>query len=238
MEKHHLLSKISAWFEWRDLVVTLFTGLMLSWMVLIVWRGFGQIEEVSITPLQHMTVSQVVSQILPQKLGEKKIYSSLDNLSKRIQSLAWVNAWEIERVWPNQLKVRLYERVPMAQIDDRWVMDDHGAVFEPPADTMPHNMYVIYREDQDDFSKMQDVYQYINVVQNSIDALHRGIGKVTIDRSGLIEIKCKDWVKIELGDHFDRERAERVNKVLAYLDDKKVKYRLVDMRYEQGFTIE
>ena len=74
----------------------------------------------------HYVNDQMLLQILGFELGAPLIFIDLEAARKRVESLEWISAAELRRTPPNQLRLRVQEREPVAlwQREKKLVMVD------------------------------------------------------------------------------------------------------------------
>ena len=100
---------------------------------------FFQITAIRIQGGQRVTKNQVL-ELSGVDVHTNLLALNLNEVKERIESHEWIERAEVERNWPNRLRIIIHERVPLAMVslaDGLHYIDRHGIAFAkvfPPED--------------------------------------------------------------------------------------------------------
>lgn len=95
-------------------------------------------DQVQVESNQQVTADSV-RQIFGEDIGRNLFFIPIRERQQQLESLPWVEHASVERLLPNQIRVKLMERVPVAFAQDGAriaLIDSHGVLLDPP--TSPH----------------------------------------------------------------------------------------------------
>ncbi len=121
--------------------VTALAALLLgAWLALEV-SGADRIRTVQIEgEFQRVTSAEVEAAVRP--FIESSLASvDLDGARVAVEQLPWISRARVERVWPDRLHLRVWERAPFAHWGEQQLLDTDNKIFQPLstelAETLP-----------------------------------------------------------------------------------------------------
>lgn len=120
------------WLAWRYLVVLFVVVALAAGMVYTVWfSSLLSVKGVQITGTQTLTTQRVRS-VARVPLGKPLIGVDLDAIQHRVAALAPVAEVDVTRKWPDEISIKVTERVPVAVVNiggHLHALDKTGVVF-------------------------------------------------------------------------------------------------------------
>jgi cell division protein FtsQ len=85
----------------------------------------------------HYVSRQAVLDRFTPDIGKSVLQVSLDGRRKQLEAIPWVSRAAVSRIWPNQIRVELAERTPIAYLrngTDLSLIDAHGVILDRPVE--------------------------------------------------------------------------------------------------------
>jgi cell division protein FtsQ len=98
------------------------------------------VQKVSVSGLRHVKENQVLA-MARFELGTNVFAADLDEIRQRVEQLQWVRFALVQRVLPDQVMVRVIERVPIGTARIRgevFQFDDEAAILDPDPVNIPN----------------------------------------------------------------------------------------------------
>lgn len=184
--------------------------------------------------LVYLERQDVIEVIAPEvKRGFFKL--ELDQLTYSLESLPWVKAVSLRRVWPEALMVEVVEQRAFAYWGDDGLVSVGGEAFFPDLTRRPeglpsfigpkgsaYEMTVFYR-------KLTDVF-----MQSGLN-----VSKLSLDNRRAWDVELGNGLLLKLGRVKGVERIQRFLKVYSGVVGGRVsEVDYVDLRYPNGFSIQ
>lgn len=120
------------WLAWRYLVVVVVVAALAAAMIYTVWySSLLAVKGVQISGTRTLTVQRVRS-VAQVPVGKPLIGVDLDAIHRRVAALAPVASVDVTRRWPDEISIRVVERVPVAVVNiggHLHGLDKDGVVF-------------------------------------------------------------------------------------------------------------
>lgn len=156
----------------------------------------------------------------------------LKKMRDNLLQVPWVATVQVQRKWPNALKLHITEREPLAIWEDRGVIDTSGKLFYP--NTLANVAGLPeFSGDETYLDAMVATYQLILL---HIKPLNLAVKRLKIMPDHGWRAMLDNDVTIVLGQTEMEDRLRRF--VLAYQDQKSAirKARIIDLRYTNGLA--
>jgi len=108
------------------LVITLFFSV--KWLKQV---GFIPIEVVSLTTKLQYCDPEMIRTAVSEDMKQGFFGLKMGVIREKLISLPWVANATVQRCWPNMVKIKIFERQPMAIWNDKGVIDTEGKLFMP-----------------------------------------------------------------------------------------------------------
>jgi len=160
--------------------------------------------------------------------------ADLDRIQRAVESVPWVDHAEVQRRFPNSLRVTVVEETAMARWGDSGLLNTRGDLFIRQAAHVPAELPRLSGPQGTESLVAQ---RYLSAQGRMLEAGLR-IAALRLDERGAWEMDLDSGVTVRLGRRDVAERLDRfirtASQVIAHrLND--INY--VDMRYSNGFAI-
>jgi len=226
-------------------------GLLILWALFWVGqRPVFSIEQIQIQSqnnqnLKHINQRLIRTQIL-SKLSGNFFSVRLNETRKVFESLPWVRAASVRRVWPNRLSVMIEEYEPIGSwesADGTKLMDRHGEVFTVNmAEADSHKNLLEFSGPQNSNPEVIEMYELLN---EWFTPLNAKVIALYLSPRYSWTTKLDNGMTFELGRDLDpKDRSQikaRLDRFFTYWPQIKEKIAnkidYVDLRYSNGFAI-
>jgi cell division protein FtsQ len=183
-------------------------------------------------PLAHVAPDDLAG-VVTRDLAGNFFTLDLPRLRGGLEGLPWVRRAELRREWPDRVRVRVEEHVPIARWNDTALVNAQGEVF---AATMPDAAPLPLFAGPEGMAKEMAI-QFV-FFQRALAKIQRTPREVRVSARRAWQLKLDDGLVVELG----REKLEpRLERFVAAYDRTlaRMNRRLdaVDLRYSNGFAV-
>ena len=233
------------------LVASVLCGIIIvcSGITLLIYQGlsrsvFFQIDKVDITGCQRLNTAQVLSW---SGLGINTNLWSLrtSKLRRHLEKHSWIETAMVKRKWPNELLIKIRERVPVAIINQEsglHYIDKKGVVISPVLPSDGLDFPIITGREQngrtssmENASWLQDALDFIKYAGSGNPVLPKqNISEIHVGPEGQLTLYLADNpFPIYLGKGEMKKKYSRLNKVLTWLYKKKefISTESIDLNY-------
>ncbi|WP_231865933.1 cell division protein FtsQ/DivIB [Legionella fallonii] len=182
---------------------------------------------------QHLTHKELET-VLTKYVNSSFFALPVTQLQNELNSLMWIDTAYVERVWPDTLKIKLVEKVPVAIWDDSLMTED-GRLFNQG--TVPADLNVPRLKGP--ASQQLEVLQVYEKLSKILSAYGlKSSGLYLRDNQAWVLILGND-IKIYLGKKELEARLERFCKAYpAVFAEKADQLASVDLRYPRGMAVQ
>ncbi len=156
----------------------------------------------------------------------------IQQIQQAVQTLPWVYRVSIRRRWPDKLVMQVEEQIQLANWTEDALVNLQGEIFRPD-NKDPKISLVLFGADEE-ANEVVDLYREV-----SEQTIEQGF---TMTRFG--KDLHRDWVvefdnglKITMGRDHASEKLQRFFALLPAISTAGKQAQIVDLRYEQGFSI-
>ena len=151
-----------------------------------------------------------------------------------VMSLPWTEKVQVERIWPDRVKLRIYEQKPVVRWQAHSLLNVHGDIFRPVNIDKFESLAVLYAP-IDQRKQWLDVMDGLSV--NLMDqGLHLTKFRVTERQSWLLGMD--NGMSIQLGRFQPLQKFTQLMKAFVVSGSDLVsKIAYVDMRYPNGYAV-
>lgn len=198
---------------------------------LMAQSSFFRLTDVEVRGDEKTTERQII------EAGGIELHSNLlvlpvEGIRRKIERLAWVERAEIRRNWPGTLRIRVWERQPVAVANvagELYYMDARGTIFVKVSPEEDHDYPVISGLDEESLEQKEPsravscALQFLRYVRKNDPVLPRqNISEIAIQSDGeLVAYLADRPFPIYLGSDNMETRYYRLVKVLYWLYKKK-----------------
>lgn len=177
---------------------------------------------------------QAVELAIRKQLGERFVELQLDRVKAAAESLPWVARTRVERVWPSDLRVRLWEREAFARWGEAQLLDSQGQVFTPEASEIPPALPQLTGPPGHERDVMETFQQLSPLLAATPFAL-TGLAR---DARGDWSAQTQAGIGLRLGQREPQQKMQLLRgAVSTALRDRMHEVDYVDLRYTNGFAV-
>ncbi len=158
----------------------------------------------------------------------------LERIRRQLEQLPWIDSASVRRVWPDTLRVRVVEQVPLAYWGDDGLVSQRGVVFRP--ESLPRIEGLVMLEGADE-NAPRIVREYLRM-RTLLETAGLQLVHVWVDARQAWRLQTNDGVVLHLGRRDVMPRLSRFVQLYPYLHEQKKQLpETVDLRYTNGFTV-
>ena len=183
---------------------------------------------------QHITRAELES-VLSKHRSESFFSLCLSQLRSDLMTLPWVKTVQIERVWPDTIKVSLAERVPIAVWNDALISMD-GILFSPgKMEDMPASLPRLSGPDE----QKKEVLQIYEKLSKLLTGYGLTAASFKLRESQAWELSLTNGIMLRLGKRDLELRLQRFCRAYPVVfADKPDELSSVDLRYARGMAVQ
>lgn len=221
-----------SWLPWVAGLTAAVALLGGGWLALTL-SGADLIREVRIEGVfERVDAAEVESAIRPYLQSSLAAFE-LEGAKQAIESIPWVARARVERVWPDQLRLRVWERQPFARWSETKLLDSESRAFQPVGD-LPEGLPQLSGPEGTE-TLVAETFR-----QLSLRLVDSEFGLVGLSRDARGEWSARTATEIEL--RFGRGDPVQALETLMgpaqqALRDRMAEVAYVDLRYTNGFSV-
>ncbi|MFP4295833.1 MAG: cell division protein FtsQ/DivIB [Halothiobacillaceae bacterium] len=206
-------------------------------------RGFWQsisapgawpVRTVQVQGVLEHADSERLRQLLIEHLEPGFVGSDLYALRTAILEDAWIASARLERRWPDQLKVTVEERHPLARWRGDGVLDARGGVFRPALESIPEGLPVLVGTE----GRQWPLWERYQVLAGALDGVDLDLVGVREDARGSLDLMLADGMRVRVGREDIEGRIQRFLDVYPRTVARQVEaVAAIDLRYTNGFSV-
>jgi cell division protein FtsQ len=158
--------------------------------------------------------------------------TNIQNIRAALMEIPWVAEVHIERKWPQSLEMDVTEKVAFASWGKDALLTRAGEVFRTSRVKGNFDLRLFGPD-----SEADRVLDYYHVVRPLFTEHGMRVAQMGIDERGEWKVKMRSGIEIMLGTKDELDRLKRYLMAIEKIETTKRQPRLVDLRYEQGFSL-
>ncbi len=161
---------------------------------------------------------------------------NVDEIRLALLSMSWVREVTVKRVWPDSLKVVVYEQIPTARWGDLGLLNQSGVFFSPNGATTYNNLPLLYGPANSEV-KLLERYRLIQKKLQSLP-FRLNISSVILNDRRAWFFDLENGVRIKIGRYAFDDRLDRFLKFIPTLiPDRINEIESIDLRYSNGLAV-
>ena len=158
----------------------------------------------------------------------------LESLRQTLENTPWISHVEVERVWPNELKIHLNGKHPIARWGDNSLLNNVGESFKTKNISVYQSLPLL---DGPDYAQSQVMQQY-QIISQLLRPMEYAITSLSLDERGSWALTTNTGLKLILGNDDLVEKVRRFARAYeANLKGKIANIASVDLRYSNGLAV-
>lgn len=190
-------------------------------------------HQVRIVGQLHHLNSDQLRQTVQQQIHGGFFSVDMPSIKKSLMNLQWVEDVALRRM-PGVLIVTVHEQQPMAQWNDRYLINTKKQVFLAPDDA-PSDLPILQGPDHSELQVLEN-YRQINSLLTSI---HLQIAKLQLDLRHNWQLVLNNGIAVTIGREEILARVQRlVHNYPQLIGDRAAEVAHIDLRYQSHVAIE
>jgi cell division protein FtsQ len=158
----------------------------------------------------------------------------LEQVRHKVEQLPWIESASVRRVWPDTLRVKVVEQVPLAYWGSDGLVSQQGEVFRPEQLPKLDGLAVL---EGDDASATRITREFLSM-RTLLETAGLVLKHVWVDARQAWRFETVDGVMLNLGRREVMPRLTRFVQLYPYLKAQTGNLpAAVDLRYTNGFTV-
>lgn len=192
------------------------------------------VNTIKIAATYHHISHKQLETILEKYSSYSFFLLPVKRLQKELRDLEWVNLVEIERQWPDILKIKLDEKIPIALWNNA-LLSDRGEVFNTGSDNMNDSLPQLSGPD----NQHQEVLQVYKKMSKILSEYGLHATSLKWRKNAAWVLGLSNGVQLQLGKQDLDVRISRFCKAYpAVFADKSDLLASVDLRYPRGMAVQ
>jgi len=209
--------------------------------VVIGYGSFWGLQQVSWGwPVEEIEVEGEFRYWSAQQLGNELLwikelnFFSVDvqEVREQLESLPLIQSVQVKKVWPETLKIRFKEDIPVALWNNKTLLNPHGKALSLPGQFDATGLPVLTGPEQ----KEEQVMRQYQRLQQKLVQMDMSVVSLKMNAVGSWQLKLENGWLVQLGRQQQELRIRRLIELLKILPQEKVA--VVDLRYGKGAAIE
>ena len=225
--------------EWRAWTVPLLS--VVAVVGLLAW-GIERAMDPSVLPIRVVGVDGEIQYLQRSSLeaavadavNGSFLSMDLERVRRKVEQLPWIESASVRRVWPDTLRVRVVEQVPLAYWGKDGLVSARGEVFRP--ENLPRLDGLATLEGEDE-SAVRITREYLRM-RTLLETAGLELTHVWVDARQAWRLETGSGLMLNLGRREVLPRLTRFVQLYPYLKDRAGSIPAsVDLRYTNGFTV-
>ncbi len=214
--------------------------LFLLLLAILLIIGYTYVKDPSVWPINAVEVTTKLDHVEPsaikdtvlQYVGASFFTIRMGALQKDLQTLPWVRKVNIERVWPDTLKIAIIEQTAVLKWQDTGFINDKGELFDPK---QQHTLNLPKLSgDEARYQEVLSVFKRLNAQLSEQDL---SIVELDLSPRSAWSARLGNGMWLNLGQDDIEARLARFIKVMPALNLENPNKTYVDLRYTNGWVL-
>jgi len=234
--KRQLPSRPSRTLQWRKSYnwVFLLPPLLLAGVYLEQVEQLLPIRKIQLSGTFENLDKQEVETMLQQYIGQGFFSLDIYQLQQTLYARSWIDTVSVRRVWPDELKVMIKEKNPVARWDDRHLLSDSARVYL--ADTEPFgHLPVVHAVNHQPAWVLAQFYR----LQARFNSVDERLLALYVDSRGALDVELINGLQIKMGRgniDYKIDRLVNITAMVSPWPGKKKSCKVVT-KYQSGVTV-
>jgi cell division protein FtsQ len=212
----------------------LVTLAVLSMAVALHRGGERAVSHLEVEGEFHHVKPDAVRAAVIEKLGDGFVALDLDIVRGAAEKLPWVARARAERVWPADVRVRIWERVPMARWGDKELLSTDAIPFRPTAVDLDASLPQLSGSSGHE----REVMETFKGLSERLKDTPFALTSLALDPRGEWTAQTRSGIALHLGRENPETKIDTLTgPVLKALGQRLQEVNYVDLRYSNGFSV-
>jgi len=191
------------------------------------------IDKVEIAGVNH--VDHLEMQYILKPLVAKGFFgTNVQLIRERLSQIPWVREAYVRRIWPNEIMIRITEKVPLARWNDDSLISTTGEIFTPAPNTFPTNL----PQFAGPLGEQMHMIEYFDNINSILMPLHFKIARFELTKGGSWNLIFSNGMRLNVGYKDILTRISHFVKVYPKIvGNRSNEVDYVDLRYSNGLAV-
>lgn len=188
-------------------------------------------------PLERVTLAEVHTALAPH-LAAGFFAVDVRAAKADLMRLPWVAQARVDRRWPGQLRVRIWERQALAVWNGEGLLDHHGVAFQPPRSQPPQSLIQGLPQLAGPANSEAVVLATWQRLDATLAHTALALSELRLDERGEWSATSRDGIALRFGRDAPEHQLDLLTgTVLPRLQDRLAEVAHIDLRYSNGFAV-
>lgn len=220
----------------------LFYGATFLLFLTSLFYGYQKFQKIDILPIQAVEIEGEFKYLMPEDLKQHALPKvqggffsvQLETIRDALMQLPWVEDVSIHRQWPQTLRIRVMEKLPVAYWGDKGYVSSKGDLFEPEFISKELALPLLVGMDGQHAVMLKE----LGGMQLLIAELNMNVVKIKQDARRSWVLTLSSGFELRLGRNNMHKRLQRfVDVYNQHLRKQENNIKHIDMRYTNGFAV-
>jgi cell division protein FtsQ len=215
-------------------------------MVLLagLWFGWQEIKAqgADLMPVRYVRVEgafqyiarESVKAVLESQIKHGFYNADLQNIQTSVRALPWAEQVQVQRIWPDAIKVRITEQRPVARWGEAGLLNDAGELFQP-ANIAEFDSLPVITGPQ---GREQNLLNVMIGLQTALQDKALVLKEFVVNERRAWSVRLANGLEIKLGRNNPLQNIQRLLRTVELLgEDLMVLIAAVDLRYPNGYAV-
>lgn len=216
-------------------------GISLLTLLTIGWREI-KAQGADWMPVRYVRVEgafqyiakDTIKRVLAEQVMHGFYNADLQQIQAAVKALPWADQVEVQRIWPDALKVRVSEQRPVARWGERSLLNNQGELFVPDNVDEFAQLPLITGPDGQE-RKLLEVMKGLSV---ALRDRAMALKEFVVNERRAWKVVLTSGLEIKLGRKMPLENMQRFLKTVELLGEERVAMMAtVDLRYPNGYAV-
>ena len=215
-----------------------------NWIFLLLPLSLGGVyldQAEQILPIRKIQLSgtfehldkQEVGSVLSQYIGQGFFSLDIYQLQQTLYARAWTDSVSVRRIWPDELRVMIKEKKPVARWDDQHLLSDSAKVYL--ADTGAFDQLPVVHAVNHQPAWVLAQFYRLEARFNSVD---ERLVELHVDSRGALNVELINGLQIKVGrGNIDHKIDRLVSIYQLQILPRREQIQRLDLRYSNGFAV-
>jgi len=191
------------------------------------------IRKISISGTFKYLDQKEIETTLRQYIGSGFFSLDIYQLQRQLHEKPWADSVSVRRVWPDQLRVTIIEKKPVARWGQQHLLSDSASVYLADTAAFAY-LPLMHASTHEPAWVLNQFYQ----LESRFNGVDEQLVSLTVDSRGAIDIDLINGLKIKLGRSDIKRKVERLISVYQQqILPRREQIKRLDLRYSNGFAV-
>jgi cell division protein FtsQ len=174
-----------------------------------------------------------VESMLQQYLGQGFFSFDIHHLRQTLHDNSWTELVSVRRIWPDKLRIRIEEKIPVARWDEQHLLSDSASVYLADTGAFSH-LPIVHAANHPPAWALQQFYR----LQARFNGVDERLMALQVDSRGALDVELINGLKIKLGrKDIDHKIDRLVSIYMQQILPRREQIQRLDLRYSNGFAV-